>query len=98
MERRFNGRFFALPDWEAYIWKGLYMEGLIFGILRHFAKKQLLQYLRLNVRLLFFCFVFLFVCLFFVFFFAVLSLQFVFNPLSPNIRIQIPQTDLYSFS
>ena len=72
------------------------MEGLIFGILRYFAKKQLLQYLRLNARLLFFCFVFLFVFVFF--FFAVLSLQFVFNPLSPNIRIQIPQTDLYAFS
>ena len=26
--------FFALPDWGAYIWRGLYMEGLIFGILR----------------------------------------------------------------
>ena len=26
--------FFALPVWGAYIWKGLYMEGLIFGILR----------------------------------------------------------------
>ena len=29
----FNGRFFALPDWGAYIWSGLYMERLIFGIL-----------------------------------------------------------------
>ena len=25
--------FFALPLWGAYIWSGLYMEGLIFGIL-----------------------------------------------------------------
>ena len=33
-EGRFNGRFFALRVWGAYIWKGLYMEGLIFGILR----------------------------------------------------------------
>ena len=33
-ERRFNGGFFALPVWGAYIWRGLYMEGLIFGILR----------------------------------------------------------------
>ena len=32
----FNGGFFALPDWGAYIWRGLYMEGLIFGILRYF--------------------------------------------------------------
>ena len=26
--------FFALRVWGAYIWRGLYMEGLIFGILR----------------------------------------------------------------
>ena len=32
---RFNGGFFVLPVWGAYIWKGLYMEGLIFGILRY---------------------------------------------------------------
>ena len=24
--------FFALPFWGAYIWRGLYMEGLTFGI------------------------------------------------------------------
>ena len=34
LEGRFNGGFFALPPWGAYIWRGLYMEGLIFGILR----------------------------------------------------------------
>ena len=34
-EGRFNGGFFALPDWGAYIWRGLYMEGLIFGFLRY---------------------------------------------------------------
>ena len=33
LEGRFNGRFFALRVWGAYIWRGLYMEGLIFGIL-----------------------------------------------------------------
>ena len=33
-ERRLNGGFFALTAWGAYIWRGLYMEGLIFGILR----------------------------------------------------------------
>ena len=27
-------RFFALGVWGAYIWRGLYLEGLIFGILR----------------------------------------------------------------
>ena len=27
--------FFALPVWGAYIWRGLYMEGLIFAILRY---------------------------------------------------------------
>ena len=31
----FYFRFFALPAWGAYIWRGLYMEGLIFGILRY---------------------------------------------------------------
>ena len=34
LEGRFNGSFFALPVWGAYIWRGLYMEGLTFGILR----------------------------------------------------------------
>ena len=27
--------FFALPVWGTYIWRVLYMEGLIFGILRY---------------------------------------------------------------
>ena len=35
LEGRFNGGFFALPVWGAYIWRDLYMEGLIFGILRY---------------------------------------------------------------
>ena len=30
-----TGAFFALPVWGAYIWRGLYMEGLIFEILRY---------------------------------------------------------------
>ena len=34
-EGRFNGGFFGLRFWGAYIWRGLYMEGLIFGILRY---------------------------------------------------------------
>ena len=33
LEGRFNGGSFALRVWGAYIWRGLYMEGLIFGIL-----------------------------------------------------------------
>ena len=33
--------FFALPRWGAYIWKGLYMEGLIFGILRYILHTSL---------------------------------------------------------
>ena len=37
MEGRFNGGFFALPVWRAYFWRGLYPEGLIFGILRYFC-------------------------------------------------------------
>ena len=35
LEGRFYGGFFALPVWGAYIWRGLYTEGLIFGILRY---------------------------------------------------------------
>ena len=35
LEGRFSGGFFTLPVWGAYIWRGLYMEGLIFGILRY---------------------------------------------------------------
>ena len=34
LEERFNRGFFALPVWGACSWRGLYMEGLIFGILR----------------------------------------------------------------
>ena len=26
LEGRFNGGFFALPDWEAYVWRGLFSE------------------------------------------------------------------------
>ena len=37
LEVRFNRRFFALRVWGAYIWGGLYMEGLIFGILWYFS-------------------------------------------------------------
>ena len=33
LEGRFNGGFFVLRFWGAYICRGLYMEGLIFGIL-----------------------------------------------------------------
>ena len=36
-EGRFNGGFFVLPVWGAFIWRGLYMEGLIFGSLRYYA-------------------------------------------------------------
>ena len=35
LEEQFNGGCFALPVWEACIWRGLYIEGLIFGILRY---------------------------------------------------------------
>ena len=34
LEGRFNGGFFALRFLGAYIWRGLYMEWLIFRILR----------------------------------------------------------------
>ena len=36
LEGRFNGGCFALSVWGAYIWRGLYKKGLIFGILRYF--------------------------------------------------------------
>ena len=35
LEGRFNGGYFALPVWGAYIWRDLYVEGLFFGILRY---------------------------------------------------------------
>ena len=35
LEERFNRGFFALRVWGAYIWTGLYLEGLIFRILRY---------------------------------------------------------------
>ena len=33
LEGEFNRGFFVLRVWGAYIWRGLYMEGLIFGII-----------------------------------------------------------------
>ena len=36
-EGRFNGGFFALQFWGAYIWRGLYIEGLNFRILRYLS-------------------------------------------------------------
>ena len=40
LDGRLNGGFFALPVWGAYIWRGLYMEGLIFGILRYVGERS----------------------------------------------------------
>ena len=37
LEGRFSGGFFMLLVWGAYIWRGLHMEGLIFGILQYSA-------------------------------------------------------------
>ena len=37
LKGRFNGGFFPLRVLGAYIWKGLYIEGLIFGILRYYT-------------------------------------------------------------
>ena len=41
LEGRFSGGFYALQVWGlgAHIWRSLYMEGLIFGILRYDSKK-----------------------------------------------------------
>ena len=38
LEGQFNGGFFALRFWGAHIRRGLYMEGLIFGILRYLVQ------------------------------------------------------------
>ena len=35
LEGPFKVRFFVIPVWGAYLWRGLYMEGLFFGILRY---------------------------------------------------------------
>ena len=35
LEGRINRGFFALPVWGAYIWRGFYLEELIFGILQY---------------------------------------------------------------
>ena len=35
LEGEFNRGFFVLRVWGDYIWRGLYMEGLIFGILQY---------------------------------------------------------------
>ena len=35
LKERFNRKFFALQVWGAYIWRGLYMEGLIFWVLQY---------------------------------------------------------------
>ena len=38
LEGRFNGGFFPLRVSGAYIWRGLYMEGLIYVILRYSSR------------------------------------------------------------
>ena len=48
-EGRFKGEFFALLFWGAYIWRGLYMEGLTFGILRYTNTTSHLNKLRILV-------------------------------------------------
>ena len=45
LEGRFNGGFFALLDWGAYIWR-CSMEGLIFGILRYVYTIKFVDYCR----------------------------------------------------
>ena len=40
LEGRFNGGFFVLQVWGAFIWRGLYIDGLIFGILRYIYSKM----------------------------------------------------------
>ena len=47
-EGRLNGGFFGLRFWGADIWRGLYMEGLIFGILRYAYIYRLNTKIRFN--------------------------------------------------
>ena len=44
----FEGNFPSTSPRGAYIWRGLYMEGLIFGILRYFTFKLQLAFLKLD--------------------------------------------------
>ena len=37
LEGLFNGGLFVFQVWGAYIWRGLYMEGLTFGIIRYLS-------------------------------------------------------------
>ena len=46
---RFKGEFFALLFWGAYIWRGLYMEVLTFGILPYTNTTSHLNKLRILV-------------------------------------------------
>ena len=39
-----KGGLFAFRVWGAFIWRGLYMEGLIFGILRYFSKMLMVNF------------------------------------------------------
>ena len=48
----FEGNFPSTSPRGAYIWRGLYMEGLIFGILRYF--KALFPEVLIDIRLLLF--------------------------------------------
>ena len=50
MEGRFNGGFFALRFCGAYSWSGLYIEGLIFGILWYFTIVLLLLLITFEVK------------------------------------------------
>ena len=49
LEGRFNGGFFALRVWGAYIWRGLYTAGLIFGILRYLQNWLIANRFTLNM-------------------------------------------------
>ena len=55
LEGRFNRGFFALPVWGAYIWRGLYLEGLIHGgaYFRNFTVFQCFTCIKWNLALIF---------------------------------------------
>ena len=44
LEGQINGGFSTLRVWGAYIWRGLYMEGIIFRLLQYYSEMQRLKF------------------------------------------------------
>ena len=63
MEGQFNEDLFALRVSRAYIWRGLYMEGLVFGILRYVFHFAVLNTLAVQHHRILFLFEKIFTCI-----------------------------------